>query len=80
VKVEVRLFATLARYLPAGSSRDGVTLDLPAGATVALAMGTLGLPRDLECLKVVNGLDADLGHPLREGDVVTVCPPLVGGA
>jgi molybdopterin converting factor small subunit len=80
VKVEVRLFATLAGYLPVGSSRDSVILDLPSGATVAAAMGALGLPSDLECLKVVNGLDADPAHPLREGDVVTVCPPLVGGA
>jgi hypothetical protein len=79
VRVEVRLFATLATYLPAGSSRDSAILDRPAGATVAAAMRALGLPGDLECLKVVNGVDADAGHALGEGDVLTVCPPLVGG-
>jgi molybdopterin converting factor small subunit len=80
VRVEVRLFATLGAYLPRGASRDSVVLDLPPGATVGVAMGALGIPGDLECLKVVNGLDAEPDHPLADGDVVTVCPPLVGGA
>jgi hypothetical protein len=80
VKVEVHLFATLAGYLPPGASRDAVIVELPDGATVAQALATLGIPGGLECLRVVNGRDADPGHLLREGDVVTVCPPLVGGA
>jgi molybdopterin converting factor small subunit len=80
MRVEVRLFATLGAYLPSTASRDSVHLDLPAGATVGAVMASLGIPGDLECLKVVNGLDADPDHPLTDGDVVTVCPPLVGGA
>ena len=79
MRVEVRLFATLARYLPEGAARDSAILDLPAGATVDAAMRSLGIPGDLECLRVVNGHDAEPGHGLRDGDVLTVCPPLVGG-
>jgi hypothetical protein len=79
VKVEVRLLATLAAYRPAGFRRDGGTLDLPAGATVGLAMSALGIPAGLECLRIVNGLDAPVERPLVEGDVLTLCPPLAGG-
>ncbi len=79
MKVEVRLLATLAAYRPAGSPRDGVILDLPPDATVASAMGALGIPATLECLRVVNGLDAGEDRPLADGDVLTLCPPLVGG-
>jgi hypothetical protein len=79
VKVEVRLLATLARYLPPGTSREGVVLDLPAGTTVGAALRALGVPPDVDCLCVVNGRDAEPHAPLRDGDVVTLCPPLVGG-
>jgi len=79
VKVEVRLFATLARYLPAGAIGDTVTLDVPEGTRVGDIIGSLDLPRDLDCLRVVNGRDALLDHPLAEGDVVSLFPPLAGG-
>ena len=79
MKVEVRLLATLARYRPAGTPPEGGMLDLPVGATVALAMKTLGIPVELECLRIVNGLDAGPERPLADGDVLTLCPPLVGG-
>lgn len=80
MRVEVRLFATLGAYLPPAASRDSVHLDLPSGTTVATVMASLGIPGDLECLRIVNGLDVDPDHLLADGDVVTVCPPLVGGA
>ena len=79
MKVEVRLFATLAAFLPAGSSRDTVVLDLPPGATVGDVLRQLRIPQHVECLRFVNGRDAPHEYRLSEGDVVTVCPPLVGG-
>jgi molybdopterin converting factor small subunit len=79
VKVEVRLFATLALYLPSGAIGDSVTFDLPDGASVADVVRSLAIPPDLECLTVVNGLDAALDHRLAEGDVLSMFPPLAGG-
>jgi sulfur-carrier protein len=79
VKVEVQLFATLARYLPAGVTGDSVTFDVPAGTRVGDIVRSLDLPRDLDCLMVVNGFDAPLDQPLTEGDVLSMFPPLAGG-
>ncbi|HET7875602.1 MAG TPA: MoaD/ThiS family protein [Methylomirabilota bacterium] len=80
MRVEVRLFATLGRYLPPGTRGDSATLELPAGATVEHVIRELRIPPELECLTVVNGRDAAPAQPLAEGDVVSMFPPLMGGA
>jgi len=79
VRVEVRLFATLAAYLPPTSREGAVTLDVPAGSTVRDVMQHLGIPADLERVSLVNGGDASAGHALQSGDIVTIFPPLAGG-
>lgn len=79
MRVEVRLFATLAAFLPPVSREGVVTLDVPAGSTVRDVMQHLGMPPELERVSLVNGGDADPEHALRQGDVVTVFPPLAGG-
>jgi len=79
VRVEVRLFATLAAFLPPRGREGAVTLDLPPGSTVHDAIQHLGIPAELERVSLVNGGDAVPEQPLRAGDVVTVFPPLAGG-
>jgi molybdopterin converting factor small subunit len=79
VKVEVSLFATLGAYLPPSAVGDSVILDVPDGATVGQVVHSLGIPEDLDCLRVVNGHDAPLDRRLNPGDVVSVFPPLAGG-
>jgi molybdopterin converting factor small subunit len=80
MKVEVRLFATLQPYLPAGAHGDGISLDLPAGATVRDVVQSLKIPGELACLTVVNGRDADGDQVLAPGDELALFPPLAGGA
>ena len=79
MRVEVRLFATLAAFLPPNSREGAVTLDVPAGSTVRDVLGHLGIPPDLERVSLVNGRDADAERALGAGDVLTVFPPLAGG-
>lgn len=79
MKVEVQLFATLAAYLPAGATGDSAVLDVPTDSTVGDLKRSLGIPVDLECLTVVNGRDAPAEQPLRDGDVLSLFPPLAGG-
>jgi molybdopterin converting factor small subunit len=79
VRVEVRLFATLAGFLPADSREGAATLDVPAGSTVRDVIQRLGVPVDLERVSLVNGTDAGPERTLQAGDVVTVFPPLSGG-
>jgi len=80
MKVEVRLFALLERYLPAGSEGDGVSLDVPPGTTVRDVVESLKIPGELSCLTVINGRDAPPEQVLAPGDVLSMSPPLEGGA
>lgn len=79
MKVEVHLFATLARYLPSGSQGGVTVLDLPPDSTVRDAAARLGIPADLDRVALINGREADPGAVLQPGDVVTLFPPLAGG-
>jgi molybdopterin converting factor small subunit len=79
VRVEVRLFATLALFLP-GTSRDGAAiLDVPADSTVRDVIERLGIPLELERVTLVNDHTAAPDRTLQAGDVLTLFPPLVGG-
>lgn len=77
--VEVRLFATLATFLPAGGRAGATRLEVPEGTTPRELTRRLGIPPELERVTLVNGLDVDPDHPLQAEDVVTVFPPLAGG-
>jgi sulfur-carrier protein len=79
VRVEVRLFATLARYLPKDSSAGSTMLDIAEGSTVGDLADVLGIPADLARIILVNDEEADEGRRLGSGDVVTLFPPLAGG-
>lgn len=80
MNVEVRLFATLASFLPPTGRGGAALVDVPDGSTVRDVIRHLGIPSELERVTLVNGHDAEPAHPLRAGDVVTVFPPLAGGA
>jgi molybdopterin converting factor small subunit len=79
VRVEVRLFATLARYLPQPSQTDSTSLDIADGSTVGDVAAALGIPADLSRITLVNDTEADDSRRLHSGDVVTLFPPLAGG-
>ena len=80
MKVEVRLFAFLERYLPLGSRGDSISLDVPPGTTVGDIVESLKIPNELSCLTVINGRDAPPEQVLGPGDVLSMFPPLSGGA
>jgi molybdopterin converting factor small subunit len=80
VEIEVRLFANLADYLPAGARGGATRLTLAEGATVEEVMRRLRVPEELPRLLFVNGRDARPEQVLQAGDVLSVFPPLAGGA
>lgn len=80
MRVEVRFFATLARYLPKDGEAGSAYLDLTEGSTVGDVGAALGIPQDFPRIVLVNGEDADEARRLRAGDVVTLFPPLAGGS
>jgi sulfur-carrier protein len=80
VRIEVRLFATLASLLPPGSRDGAASLDVPDGSTVREVVRRLRIPADLERVTLLNGAAAGPDDRLSAGDVLAVFPPLAGGA
>jgi len=79
VKVDVVLFATLAKYQPDGAGgRHPRTFDLAEGTTIADVIGTLGLPDEPRVI-FVNSRHADEVDALHESDRLAIFPPVAGG-
>lgn len=76
--LEIRLYATLRRFATSGSG-GVLTIDVPAGTTVAQVFEFLEIdPIDVK-LVMVNGLASDSDRLLAEGDRVGLFPPVGGG-
>ena len=78
VTITVKLFAALKKYTPQGS-RDGVSLSLPAGATVQDAVDMLNIPREQAGMLVVDDTYVEVGTVLENGLELSIFPPLAGG-
>ncbi|MHC8509843.1 MAG: MoaD/ThiS family protein [Rhodospirillales bacterium] len=83
MKIRLKLYASLGRYLPPDADRNEIDVDAPGGATVQSVLNAHGAPPG-EChLVLVNGHyiapDARAGQALQEGDHVAAWPPVAGG-
>ena len=83
IRVELKLFATLMRYLPAGARRHSVVVELPEGITIYELMDRFNVPREQAHLVVRNGVYVHFSeretYKLQEGDVIALWPPVAGG-
>lgn len=79
MKVEVALYATLSKYLPAGSQNRRATLEVKDGVTVRDILNQLGVPPELPNILLVNGRQAPETTVLKDGETLSVFPPLAGG-
>lgn len=79
MNIEVRLFATLAAFLPPASREGAAIVDVPEGSTVDDVARRLGIPGDMARVALVNGREAGPEQLLAEHDIVALFPPLAGG-
>lgn len=83
MRLTIKLYATLADYLPAGSKNNRIEVEVSEGASVTEALQPFGLPPKLTHLVLVNGVfvppEARATTSMREGDVLAVWPPIAGG-
>ena len=80
MKIQLRLFASLARYLPdQKSSGFSNVMELDEGTTVKSLLEGLKIPLDQPKIIFLNGLHAEETAVLKEGDRLGVFPPLAGG-
>jgi sulfur carrier protein ThiS len=79
MKIQVALYATLSQYLPAGAENRKATIEVRDRATVRDVLTQLGIPEELPNILLVNGRQAPEETVLKDGEVVSVFPPLAGG-
>ena len=78
MKVEVKLFSTLTKYLPPGAKGKKAVVELENKATVDALAEKLGFA-DVSCVMMLNDEQVHRAAKLKEGDVVSFFPPLAGG-
>lgn len=72
--VEVRLFESLKKHQP-----EGGKVRLAAGSRVNDLLDALGISMDDVGILIINQSDGRFDQLLRNGDVVTLIPPIGGG-
>ena len=79
MKIEIRLFASLARFMPDKSIKKPYAMTVQEGATIASVFQALHVPEDSVKLIFLNGIHAASDQVLKEGDTLGVFPALGGG-
>lgn len=79
MRIEVRLFASLSRFLPEKTGHNACVLETEEGLTVRDLLERLKVPLDTVKIVFVNGVRTDQTAALEDGDRVGVFPPVAGG-
>ncbi len=81
MKIKVKLFAGLQRYLPEGSAKNDCHLEISHGSTVGDVLDELNVPskKHIGLMILVNGTHGNLDYVPNEGDTVSIFPIVAGG-
>ncbi|MGU9957695.1 MAG: MoaD/ThiS family protein [Arenicellales bacterium WSBS_2016_MAG_OTU3] len=83
MKINLKLYASLAQHLPAGAYRNAVKIEIPHKASLNWIIDHYNVPRELAHLVLVNGVyacDTDRDtFILNEDDTLAIWPPVAGG-
>jgi molybdopterin converting factor small subunit len=79
MEIEVKLFATLQDYLPRRSDRFSCKMVWDGQARVKDILSKLNIPDEIPKIILVNGVHGKQDQMLKDGDVVSIFPPVAGG-
>jgi len=79
MEIEVKLFATLRNYLPKGSSRFSCKMGIDGSTRIQDILLRLKIPEQIPKIILINGVHGKKEQILKEGDVLSVFPPVAGG-
>ncbi len=79
MEIEVKLFATLRDYLPDGSGRFSCKMEIEGPTRVQDVLLKLRIPEEMPKIILINGIHGKKDQVLKEGDVLSVFPPVAGG-
>jgi len=80
MKIELKLYASLGRYMPQVSleKKQGF-LEVGEGTTIKALLESLRVPLETVKLIFLNGTHAKDNEVLKDGDRLGVFPPVAGG-
>lgn len=74
MKITVRLFATFRE------GREKVQImELPEGTAPLNIINTLNIDKSMISILLINGRDGSLDNVLKDGDIISLFPPVGGG-
>ncbi len=79
MEIEVKLFATLRDYLPKGSGRFSCKMEIDGQMRVQEILAKLNIPEEIPKIILINGIHGKKEQVLKEGDVLSIFPPVAGG-
>ncbi len=79
MKIKVKLFATFQKHLPKGAGLEGVEIDVPDGTTLGDIYRHFNLPEATPKITLVDGKHQKEDYVVKEGETVSVFPPIAGG-
>ncbi|HZW81980.1 MAG TPA: MoaD/ThiS family protein [Candidatus Deferrimicrobium sp.] len=78
MRLEIRVFAGLHKYIPAARSGEPIHLEI-AGCDGLELLKVLNIPVEEAFTFMVNGKRQDLSNQLVDGDRIGIFPPVGGG-
>lgn len=79
MKIELRLYASLATFMPETAAGKPLTMEVRDGITIRDLLQELKVPRKDIKVIFLNGVHAKDGDILKAGDRVGVFPSVGGG-
>ncbi|MCX5894818.1 MAG: MoaD/ThiS family protein [Proteobacteria bacterium] len=79
MKIKLKLFATFREFLPEGTDGHSCALDLNDGTKVDAVINQIRLPGDVPKIILVNGIQKNAQEVLKDGDTLSIFPPIAGG-
>jgi molybdopterin converting factor small subunit len=79
MKIRVKLYATLRRFLPKAGIGEVTEIEVPEEATIQTVISHLHIPPEESKVIFVNGSHQTLNFPLHANDLVVIFPAMGGG-
>ncbi len=83
IKITFKLYASLSDYLPAGTKRHSVEIEVDRNETPNQILDRFSIPRNLAHLVLLNGVYLETKQrdqaQFAQDDILAVWPPVAGG-
>lgn len=79
MKIELHLYASLAKYLPPEAKCKTLIMDIDKNSTIRDIIEQMNIDEKSVKLIFLNGIHADVRNRLKDGDRIGIFPPVGGG-